>query len=316
VGRKIAFFPVAFLSFILVSATPVYAYHQKQVLGVSVSSEAPQIPPTAEGPGLILPDSPLFFLDKLKQNVRLLFAFTPEGKTRIYNAIAGERLAELRFMLLENNREGIEIAIEGVARNLEKASDHLEAARFRGKDVSELAKTINEDIKRKQDAMDILEEESTGELYAMVLGAQTSILKSKVKVEDNLPKHMIENEIRDNLTRQINKKIKIASSSSQELLYQIEELRREASEASRRSLRNREEALRKAIEKKNEILRKNNQRLFELEKKKQERLLQLQDRALENVREIVKKAQETASNYEQIKEVEKTGININTQTSQ
>ena len=296
-AKRIFIFPLAFLALILVFPKPVYSYHQAQVLGVSTSPAIPQIPPTVEGPGLILPDSPLFFLDEIKQQVRLFLAFTPEGKAKVHNAVAGERLAELRFMLVRQNERGIETGLKGVADNLQKASGNLETAQLMGKDVTILAQTINENIKGKQDALDILEDQSIGELHAMVLGAQASILRSKVRVEDSLPRTQIENEIRDDLYRQLAKKVKYASSSSQELVLQIDELRRQASEAAKRSLRNREYALKKAIEKKNDVLKKQYQKLLELERKKQDRLLQVQDRAAQQAQETVKKAQEAAATY-------------------
>lgn len=300
--KRISIFPLAFLVLILVFPKLVYSHHQAQVLGVSTSSAIPQIPPTAEGPGLILPDSPFFFLDEIKQNIRLLLAFTPQERAKVHGAIAGERLAELRLMLARQNNNGIETDLKGVAENLQKASEDLETAQLMGKDVLQLAQLINENIKSKQDTLDVLEDQSAGELHAMVLGAQTSILKSKLRVEDSLPKTQIENEIRDDLYRQLAKKVKYASSSSYELMLQIEELRRQASEAAKRSLKNREDALKKAIEKKNDVLKKQYEKLLELEKKKQEKLLHLQDKAALQAGETVRKAQEAAFNYQKLQQ--------------
>ena len=98
------------LAFLVVK--PTFAHHQQQVLGVATISadtlQNLQIPSTSEGPGLILPDSPLFFLDQLKQEFRLFLVFTPEAKAKIHASIAGERMAELRFMVQKNSKRGIE----------------------------------------------------------------------------------------------------------------------------------------------------------------------------------------------------------------
>src|ERR1035437_4242316 len=55
---------------VVLSSGIVFADHQQDVLGVA-SAPVLSIPPTSDGPGLILPDSPLFFLDQIKQEVRL-----------------------------------------------------------------------------------------------------------------------------------------------------------------------------------------------------------------------------------------------------
>ena len=174
-------------------------------MGVSTASATPQIPPTVEGPGLILPDSPFFFFDQLKQEVRLFFAFSPEAKAKIHAAVAGERLAELRLMLLKNNPDAIKTDLNGVSVNLGKAADNIVAAQLTGRNIKDLAKIINDDIKRKQEVLDILEAESDGELKALVTSVQSSILESKVRVEDSLSEDELENEIRDDLNRQIEK---------------------------------------------------------------------------------------------------------------
>src|SRR3989338_1846457 len=78
---------------VVLSSNSVSANHQEDVLGVA-SAETLSIPPTAEGPGLVLPDSPLFFLDRLKQEFRLILAFTPEQKAKIHSAEAALRLSD------------------------------------------------------------------------------------------------------------------------------------------------------------------------------------------------------------------------------
>lgn len=301
--KKIVFYSLLFLFLSLIFSRSVYAHHRKQVLGDSTNPSAtPQIPPTTEGPGLILPDSPLFFLDELKQNARLFFAFSPEDKAKIHTAIAGERLAELRLMLLKNNQEGIATDIRGVSSNLKETADNISQAGLTGRNISQLAKEINASIKRKQEMLDILEKESAGELKALVVSAQSSILESKVKVEDSLPENELENEIRDDLNRQVEKRVHDASESAREMLEDLNELKKEASKSAEKALHRREEALKEAIEKRNEALKKVAEKLLENERKRQDKLLKVQEKVAGEAREAVKKAQEAARKFQKAQE--------------
>lgn len=280
------------------TSEPVYARHRR-VLGVSTQSATPQLPPTIEGPGLILPDSPFFFLDQIKQATRLFFTFSPQDKAKIHNAVAGERLAELRLMLARQNPSGIETALEGVSKNLEQAADNLNNAQLKGEDVSETARTINVDIERRQELLDVLESQADGQLELMVSVVQASILNSKIKVEDGLPDDEFEIEVRDDLNREIERRIEAATESALELEDELDELEHEATEAAQRALKRREEALGKAIEEKNEARKKAQEKLLEAEKKKQEKLFEARKKAAERAKEAIEKAKEAAKKFEE-----------------
>lgn len=286
-------------------ASSVFA-REKSVLGLATSSDL-QMPPTVEGPGLILPDSPLFFLDQLKQNTRLLLAFTPEAKAKIHADIAGERMAELRFMLTKSNGSGIKITLSGVSDNLKSASRELSMARLSGKNVSALAKSINENIKRKQQGLDALESQvGESEFKTQVLATLQGIEEAKAEVEDALPQDELENEIRDGLNRKLARQVDAASDSAQQLRIDLLELERQATEASNKSLRRREEALRQAIAARNEALLKVEQRLLENERKKQEKLLEVQQKVAAQAKEAVEKAREAAIKFSAaVKEIER-----------
>lgn len=284
---------------ILVSVGKANANHKAQVLGDSTTSADLSIPPTTEGPGLILPDSPLFFLDRLKQDFRLLLAFTPETKAKIYKDIAGERTAELRFMLAKKNLDAAKVALDGVASNLKNAAAQINQAKLTGRNVDALAKTINDDIKAKQETLDILENQATGEVKTQVASVQESLLKAKVEVEDALPEQELKNEIKSDLRRKAERKVDEASDSARELQRDLDELNKEASEAAKNSLNVREKAIKKAIEEKNEALKKVEEKLLEAERKKQEKLLEVQGKVSEQAKEAIKKAQEAAIGFRQ-----------------
>ncbi len=267
-----------------------------------------QIPPTAEGPGLILPDSPLFFLDKIKQDIRLLLAFTPQNKAKTYSAIAGERLAELRFMLARNNKDGIETDLKGISDNLKNAANSLTDAQFKGENVEILSENINNDIKRKQESLDTLLSQSTGDLKTMVLGVQTSIYQSKAKVVTGLPSGQSEKETREDLLKQIETKIKYSSDSSADTLAKIGALQKQASESSKKAIIMREDEVKAAIILKNSALIKEKQARLELEKKKQEKVLA----AYQKLSEAAKKAREATASYQAAQQELKQLLNQST----
>ena len=274
------------------------ASHRAQVLGEETDSTL-SISPTAEGPGILLPDSPLFFLDELKQNLRLMLAFSPETKAKVHAAIAGERLAELQFMLAKNDEDGIKIALSGVSENLKKAASDLTQAKLKGKDVKSLARTTNISIKDKQEKLSALEDQATGEFKAQVKAVKEAIKIAKIEVEDSLPEDELENEIEDALEEEIEDHIQVASDSAKGLEHAISVLSRLASQAAEKQQTRREEALRHAIEVKNEALLKQQERQFELENKKQERLLQAREKFMHKTREAVEKAQEAAREFQE-----------------
>lgn len=234
----------------LIVANPVSADHLEDVLGVE-SMPVLAIPPTAEGPGLVLPNSPLFFLDQLKQEVRLLLAFTPEQKAQVHNAVAGERLAELQLMLAKNNVPGVRVALQGVSDNLKAASEDLADAKLTGRDIKLLAKSINDSIKEKQKSLSVLEASVNGEIKGQVMAAKESLKVSKVKAEDHLPADLLINEMEEDLGLELSDNINKAEVSAKGINRAIDVLTRLASEAAQRNQPRRYEALMHAIEVKN-----------------------------------------------------------------
>jgi hypothetical protein len=69
----------------------------------------------------ILPDSPLYFLKKTKENVQLSFAFTDEEKSKVHLELSKKRLAEAKQLSEKNEDEEAKIAIEKHKEELEKS---------------------------------------------------------------------------------------------------------------------------------------------------------------------------------------------------
>lgn len=235
---------------IILSSRSVSAHHLEEVLGVS-TVQALSIPPTSDGPGFILPDNPLFFMDRIKQEFRLLLAFTSEQKVKIHNSVAGERLAELQIMLAKNNVPGIRIALQGISDNLKAASEDLADAKLTGRNINLLAKEINDSIKEKQKSLSILEEKANGEIKAQVSAAKESLKVSKVKAEDNLPADLLVNEMEEDLNLEIGDNVNKAKASAAGINRAIEVLTRLASEAAIANQPARQAALTHAIDVKN-----------------------------------------------------------------
>lgn len=285
------------LIFLFITQETAYARHRRQKSVLGTSTVSAQIPPTVEGPGFILPDSPLFFLDKFKQRFRLIMAFTPETRSEVYKNIAGERMAELRLMIAKNNQSGIKTALDGVSENLKSASSSLSEAKLTGRNVELLAKKINDDIKLKRITLDILENGTVGEINARVVATQEAVDDAKTEVEDLLPESELENEIEESLEREIEDEVEEASESAEELELDLEDLKEEASESAKKALKRREEALKRAIEAKNETLKKVEEKRLELEKKKQEKLLKANEEAAEAAKSAVENAKKAAEKF-------------------
>lgn len=234
----------------VLASNSVSANHQEDVLGIA-STPTLSIPPTSDGPGLILPDSPFFFLDRIKQQVRLALAFTPEEKAKIHNAVAGERLAELQIMLAKDNVPGIRTALQGVSDNLKDASKDLDDAKLTGRSISLLAKEINDSIKEKQKSLSVLQEEASGEIKTQVQAAKESMKASKVKAEDYLPADLLINEMEDDLNSEIGDNVDKAKLSAAGINRAIDVLTRLASEAAQKNQPARQNALMHAIDVKN-----------------------------------------------------------------
>ncbi len=307
---KAAFVLLLFFPF---SSGVVSAHHQSQVLGdtTAIITE-PSIPPTNEGPGLILPDSPLFFLDRIKQNVRLFLAFSPEDKVKIHAAVAGERLAELQLMLLKNNVSAVRTSLQGVSDNLKRASDDLDTAKLTGRNISLLAKSINDSIKDKREKLSILEKQANGELKKQVQATKEALKVTKVEVEDHLSADLLESEMEDDLNQEVEDRVDEASSSAKGLTHAVDVLTRLASQAAQKDQAHREEALLRAIEVKNETLRKQQEKLLEKQKEKQKNILKLHEKATQEAKKSANSALEAAQNF---REAQKKITEIKTTSS-
>lgn len=284
------------LTLTLLSLSVVPSFAAKHgVLGASTSDIA--MPATVEGPGFILPDSPFYFLDTVKQQVRLFLAFSPENKAKVHADVAGERLAELRIMLARNNQTGAVKALDGVGANLQGAANDLEDAKLQGKDTSRLAQSINTSIKEKQDILTSLQEGSGEILQSRVNAVQETLKDAKLGVIASLPGDQQAVELENDINREIANQVHNASESAVKLENSLNVLNKLASEAAQKNQTPKEEALKKAIAIKNELLTKEKKKELETENQTQQKTINISNEEAAAARETVKKAQEAAEKF-------------------
>lgn len=279
----------------LLNTSSVSARHRGKILGISTSASEVTFPPVTAGTGFILPDSPFYFLDKVKQETRLFFAFSSADKAKIRKDIANERLAELRVMFSRNNQKGINTALNELSNETRMSAHELSDATSQGKDVSKLAQEINDSVKNEREVLQSLEKQTDGALKLRLQLAKISIKNAKTEVEDNLPDDIFDNEIQDSINDDLEEGVDDALDSSKRIKESLEELKKEASESGRKALSRREEALKKALEEKNKDLEKEEENTLKQEENKQKNLLKATSEAAdaaEKASEAAKKAAE------------------------
>lgn len=129
------------------------AMYSDKALGANSESVVNDFPFVTSGPGYIMPDSRLYFLDKLYQEFKLAVALSPQERAKVHTHILGERLAELRVMQSRDNKEAIVTALTEVQRESLLAAQDIRDASAQGKDVSSLAKSTHQALKDYHDAL-------------------------------------------------------------------------------------------------------------------------------------------------------------------
>ncbi len=195
------------LFLLIISAAPTFANHAQDVLGDETSPINVNFPPVASGPGYILPDSPLYIVDKAFQKFRLVFAFTPERRVEVRNLLLGERLAELRVMTERNNRGAMQATLAEIANEATKVSSDLADATARGTDVKTLAKDTNDLMKLHRDILKTVAEQADSALALRIESTRQSMLMAKVRVEEQLTEEQMleamENDLEDEVETQV-----------------------------------------------------------------------------------------------------------------
>lgn len=301
---RIRFYLSLFVIAVLLNFYPANAEahpYKKDVLGVSIDASDVEVPAVSAGPGLLLPDSPLYFLDNTFQSIKLLFITAPEKKAEMHQMIAQERLAELRVMMAKDHSEGIKRALIEYNRENDSTGKELENASLKGKNINKLASSINDSMKQQREFLDKLANQSNGSLKMQLKTAKEELVESKVEIEDYLPEDVLLKEVEESIENEIKEDIEEASESARGLEQSIEVLTKLASEAAIKNQDKREEALLKTIDTKNENLKRREEKVLELKRKKEEKVYKLKKEAVESARKIVENAKTTAQKLDEMK---------------
>lgn len=291
--RRLTLLLPLFLVLFLPSQAQAQNYKQ-MVLGESTKASELSFPQISAGPGVITPDSPLFFLDKAYQSFRIALA-SPQDKAKIRAAISGERLAELRLMLAKNDEAGINRALSEMTQEMDQASEDLDVASGRGNDVSKTAVEVNQKLKEQRFALKSLVNQARGDLRLRLLAANASLKESKVNVEQKLPEEHLLNEIEDDLAETIEEEADMATESARRIEHAVQKMDELASIAAQKE----EMKLKKTEENIDESILKKREQLKQL---KERRMREIQEKKMNAAKEIREKTEEARLEFKQAKE--------------
>lgn len=125
----------------------------------------------------LTPESNFYFLDKFGETLREFFTFNPEGKARLQITFAAERVAEIKVILETKGVEakGLEVAQSRLQAHLANAATIVVDQKAEGKDVSQLAKELDDEFDAPKTAL-----EQTFKAEKRALEAQEKELEDKI----------------------------------------------------------------------------------------------------------------------------------------
>lgn len=281
------------------------ADHKEEVLGEATKAEV-VFPPVAAGPGYILPDSPLYALDKVFQEIRIAIAITPERRAAIRELIMQERLAEARVMHSRGKQEALDASLDGIVAEAAGAAKDLKDAAAQGKDVAALAKEINDTIKYNREVLKTVEEQAPELLALQVATTRHGLLVAKTNVEDQLSYADLENEVNGDLEEAFDTEVLGVETATKKLESRIDKLERRASKAAEI------EAQKAIIQQKKQTLKTQKEILQQQLKVRKQRLMEERKKKAQEAKEAAKKAREAAK---RLKEARKAELKLITEPS-
>lgn len=261
-GRFFISFTVA--AAVLLSVGAAADARHGSVLGTATDS--PSVDLTVnQGPGFLLPSSPLYFLDLWRDNLALLLvSFNGEAKARLHLKIAGERLTEVKAMLevKDVTPRGLDIALANITENVDGAVATLTTLRNQGKNVEKLAIELNDVIDTQQVSLKLIIKISDDTVRFKLKAVEVAIDEDEVEVEDELPEDKLAGEIENELENKLEDEVDEAQKAADKAFSLAAKLEKAASEAASKNLKKLEKALAKESKEQKEKAEK----LFEQEK--------------------------------------------------
>jgi len=126
----------------------------------------------------LTPESPFYFLDRLGEALQEFFTFNPEAKAHLQITFAAERVAEIKIILETKgvNAKGLEVAQSRLQSHLADAATIVTDQKAKGKDVSQLAKELDDEFDAPKTAL-----EQTFKDEERALEAKEKELKAKIR---------------------------------------------------------------------------------------------------------------------------------------
>jgi len=164
-------------------------------------AQSPQVVLPSAG---LTPESPFYFLDRLGENLRQFFTFNPEAKAKLQIEFAGERIAEIKVIVEEKgiDAKGLAIAQALLQSNVAYAADIVNEEKVSGKDVSALAKTLNDEFDARDKFLEQTFKDAKMQLKAERKEIKTNLLAEARRVGDTAQIVILEAQLKD-IDRQI-----------------------------------------------------------------------------------------------------------------
>ncbi len=126
----------------------------------------------------LTPENPFYFFDRFGETLQEFFTFNPEAKAHLQITFAAERVAEIKVILETKGIEakGLEIAQSRLQKHLANAATIVTDQKAEGKDVSQLAKDLDNEFEAPKTAL-----EQTFKDGKLALKAKEDELKAKIK---------------------------------------------------------------------------------------------------------------------------------------
>lgn len=147
----------------------------------------------------LTPESTFYFLDRLGENLRQFLTFNPEARAKLQIEFAGERIAEIKIMVEEKgvNAKGLAIAQSLLQANVAYAAEIVSEEKTSGKDVSALAKTLNDEFDARDKLLEQTFKDAKAQLKAQRKEIKTNLLAEARRVGDTAQITLLEAQLKD-----------------------------------------------------------------------------------------------------------------------
>ena len=147
----------------------------------------------------LTPESSFYFLDRLGENLRQFFTFSPEAKAKLQIEFAGERIAEIKIIVEKKgvNAKGLAIAESLLQANVAYAAEIVVEEKIAGKDVAALAKTLNDEFDARDKLLEQTFKDAEAQLKAQRKEIKTNLLAEARRVGDTTQIALLEGQLKD-----------------------------------------------------------------------------------------------------------------------